>query len=84
MATDQTALVHKTAFAVAETVYIIGTTNMLGRNPRIVDAILERPLEPVNILLVTALIAVGVLLWPWTGRLARFVTGREPAPKDNE
>ena len=67
--------IHRTAFAVALSVYIAGCWMLAMRRPDIVQTIARHPLHWRTIALVASVIAVGVLLWPITGWLARHTVG---------
>ena len=68
-------VIHVISFVVAESIYLGNLVVTAMKSPDLVARVISAPLAPINLFLVLALAAIAVLLWPWCGRVARFVAG---------
>lgn len=75
--TNTLIVVHRIAFAVAIVVYAVGCWMLTVRRPDIVQTVAQHPTDLRTILFVAAVVAIGVLLWPFTGWLARSMVNSD-------
>lgn len=67
--------IHRTAFVVAIIIYVVGCWTLAMQRPEIVHKIAQHPFDWRTIAFVGGVIAIGVMLWPITGWLARNTVG---------